>query len=398
MLTAQHTQLWALSSDSNEYERFRNLLSGRLKNGVTPESINAQTLAMGLSDINFKDCIEVVHDGSDIRKPHSKVLPDLGKVRDLDGDIINGYCTFNSLVISDLDKGIHLLGSTPYSTSDSHYNLIAGAGFNAQEIIFEQIGRCDAALKSRFHNLPVRHILDRGHDDQNTFDYINSLQSYFVIRVKSNRNSDEFYFDADGKKQAIKLTEAALKYTFARPLEKFIWKNKCFQQANIDLTIGSLTIGQNSYNIVKIKVFDRNGKSIFKEPMLLITNELMKDFDDTFAIYQSYLRRSKIETVFKFLKENMGWETFRIHDFLAIQNILSLCFFVAGYFYEHQTQIVNDPQAKIICTLARSKGKITKHFYLKGLEIITHSLLFQQIIKEQNLSQDAVNQLYKRVS
>lgn len=114
MLTSQHTQLWAMSSDSNEYERFRNLLSGRLKNSVTPESINAQTLAMGMSKVGFKDCIELVHDGSDIRKPHSKSLPDLGKVRDLDGDIINGYSTFNSLVISDLDKSIHLLNSTPY--------------------------------------------------------------------------------------------------------------------------------------------------------------------------------------------------------------------------------------------------------------------------------------------
>lgn len=132
--------------------------------------------------------------------------------------------------------------------------------------------------------------------------------------------------------------------------------------------------------------------------MLLITNELVKDFDHAFAIYESYLRRSKIETVFKFLKENMGWQTFRIHDFLAIQNVLSLCFFVAGYFYEHQTQIVNDPQAKFICSLANSKGKITKHFYLQGLKIIAHSIIFQQFIKQHNLSHQELNQLYNRVS
>lgn len=275
---------------------------------------------------------------------------------------------------------------------------MVGAGFNAQDIIFEQITRCDQALKSQFGGLAIRHILDRGHDDQSTFEHIDRLQSTFVIRVKSNRNSDEFQVDANAKKQAIKLMEASFAHSFVKPLEKFVWKNKCYQQAQLDIAITGLTLGQNSYRIIRIKVFDREGKSIFKEPMLLITNELVKDFDHAFAIYESYLRRSKIETVFKFLKENMGWQTFRIHDFLAIQNVLSLCFFVAGYFYEHQTQIVNDSQAKFICSLANSKGKITKHFYLQGLKIIAHSIIFQQFIKQHKLSHQEVIQLYNRVS
>ena len=60
--------------------------------------------------------------------------------------------------------------------------------------------------------------------------------------------------------------------------------------------------------------------------MLLITNELVNSFESAFEIYQAYLRRSKIENVFNFLKDQLGWEEFRVRDFMVIQNIITLCF------------------------------------------------------------------------
>ena len=85
----QSTQLWSLSSDSNEYGRNLNLLSGRLKNILTPEGINEQTLRAGLSNLSVKDRVEVIHDGSDIRKPYSKLLPHLTKVKSLEKQMVN---------------------------------------------------------------------------------------------------------------------------------------------------------------------------------------------------------------------------------------------------------------------------------------------------------------------
>ncbi|MFN4146020.1 MAG: hypothetical protein ACK4GN_09370, partial [Runella sp.] len=93
-----------------------------MKNSLTPDSINAQTLRAGLSNLSFKTRVEVIHDGSDIRKPYSKALPHLAKVKSLEKQTINGYNTFNTVVINDLDKQIHLLASTPYSTADPNYN------------------------------------------------------------------------------------------------------------------------------------------------------------------------------------------------------------------------------------------------------------------------------------
>ena len=77
--------------------------------------------------------------------------------------------------------------------------------------------------------------------------------------------------------------------------------------------------------------------------MLLITNELMHNFDLAFEIHQAHLRRSKVENIFKFLKDQLGWEEFRVRDFMVIQNIITLCFFIAGYFCENQYEMIKDP-------------------------------------------------------
>ena len=78
---------------------------------------------------------------------------------------------------------------------------------------------------------------------------------------------------------------------------------------------------------------------------------------------------------------------------MPIQNVIVLCFFVAGYFYEHQREIVQDPQAQFICSLAKSKGKVTRHFYLRGLKIMANYMLFQKAVEEQNIPQKTVIEL-----
>ena len=397
MKTGHSTKLWSLSSDPNEYERNLNLLSGRLKNSLTPEGINEQTLRAGLSKLSVQDRVEVIHDGSDIRKPYSKTLPHLTKVKSLEKQMINGYNTFNSIVINDLDKQIHLLASTPYSTSDPNYNQTIGAGFNQNDIVFGQIKQTDKAIKTQFDGVKVRHLFDRGHDDQNLFEFVDDLDSTFIVRVKSSRNSNEFILDKKGKTVFIKLKDAALEQSQERVLEKFVWKNKVFQQAKMTITWGKLTLKNKTYSVVKVQVFDREKKSIFKDQMLLITNELVNSFESAFEIYKAYLRRSKIENVFKFLKDQLGWEEFRVRDFMVIQNIITLCFFVAGYFYENQQEIIKNSEVITICQLAKSKGKVTKHFYLEGLKIVANFILFQDFIKQQNLTQEQINQILNRV-
>ena len=67
---------------------------------------------------------------------------------------------------------------------------------------------------------------------------------------------------------------------------------------------------------------------------LLFTNKNITPDNDAYEIYLIYLKRSKIEYVFKLLKDGLGWEDVQIKDFKGIQSLLSKCFYISSYLYE----------------------------------------------------------------
>lgn len=69
----------------------------------------------------------------------------------------------------------------------------------------------------------------------------------------------------------------------------------------------TLMIEGVKYYVVKTQVYNKQGQKLFKEARLLITNQIVDSHTIAFQIYQPYLIRSKIEGVFKFLKQEMGW-------------------------------------------------------------------------------------------
>lgn len=392
------TQIWTLSQDSAEYERFLHILDGSLKHSLDLEMSNESLLARSLDNITCEKTLYVIHDGTNLLKPESQVQADLCKVRDLEGKLVNGYPAFCTVCVNDIDKEIHLLQCTPYTTAAGSGFNQSLVGFSEKELIERQIRTVDTALKARFPGIKIVHLMDRKHDDLFYFSLFNDLGSHFVIRAKLNRNSNEVVLAeseglADTKSKAVKLVNATLISTEERPLEKFVWKDKCYRQAKLVSGYGTLFLEGVSYQVVKIQVYDKEGRKIFSEPILLITNQVVNSHAIAFDIYQQYLIRSKIEGVFKFLKQEMGWEEFRVKDFMAIQNIIVLCFFVAEYFYENEQALLKDKHVQIICQLAKSKGKVTPHFYKKGLSIIANYILFKKYVEENNLSENDIQDL-----
>jgi hypothetical protein len=51
------------------------------------------------------------------------------------------------------------------------------------------------------------------------------------------------------------------------------------------------------------------------------------------STYVAYLKRGKIEYVFKFRKTTLGWDDFRIKDLHSIKNMLAICYFIAASFF-----------------------------------------------------------------
>ena len=70
------------------------------------------------------------------------------------------------------------------------------------------------------------------------------------------------------------------------------------------------TINEKEYSVVRVALIKRDGKPIHKEPMLLISTIKITNYLDAKEIYHIYLHRAKIEGVFKFLKDTLGWEEY----------------------------------------------------------------------------------------
>ena len=99
--------------------------------------------------------------------------------------------------------------------------------------------------------------------------------------------------------------------------------------------------------------------------------------------------------MFKFLKNELGWEHFQIRNFQAIKNILLLGFFVGAYFCEREPELIDHPLVVIICQMAKSKGKVTQQFFMKGHVDLAHYQAAQQFFDEHNYSKNDIEHLLK---
>lgn len=530
-------QIYGNAKNEAEYRKMRRLLGADdSKNILTSEDINTALMKNGILSSAGKDELIVLHDISDIRKEHAVTMENLGKVRDLNNCIINGFTSFNSVATNIYGKSLTLLGVQIYSNKDTNYvteeeykqylvfkqenkellekddkeliyNLDTGEMdefskrkievaelieqnqyINNGKIFREQL----LSINNNFKSNGVKkltHVLDREHDNNNKFEFIaTELKDDFVIRLKTTRisekpttihiakdcqvfvinrqefkllethaninytiiNNEKCYDNSISRKQKIvkifycaddikdllktknykvnrKLTKSldSIKSTLINdPINiitswfkcnteltttvklvneqfsnintydypKFHIKNKCYQNVKLIVSHGLYI---NGYSVIKIELQDRESKSIFRQPMLLITNKPVTSAEEALRIYNIYRMRSKIEAVFKFLKDVLGWERFSIQSFNAIKNLLTICFFIAGYFYEIESVLTKNKMIEHIAYLGGGKGEVTRYFILEGFQILAYKILADDYIEENNITEDELREMYQ---
>jgi hypothetical protein len=504
------------------------------KNILDSKEINDALLANGITSLAGKDELILLHDVSDIRKEHSVTMENLGKVRDLKNNIINGFTSFNSVAVDTQGKSLTLLGVQIYSNKDVNYvteeeykqylnfkqenkelfnNTGSVSNLDAETITEFDTRRLEVAqliednahinngkvfreqlllLSNKFKANKIKnliHVLDREHDNNDKFEYINNeLKDEFVIRLKTTRTSENTttinsakdctVFIINHQEFALLETHADLNYTIItnnkcydnvisrkqkiakifyctddikdlltaknyqinRKLSKSLssvlsqlqddpieiirsWytdnaksvtkiklvserfpnidyyhhsklqiKNKCYQNVKVTVSYG---IYLNRYQIIKVELFDKDGNQIFKQPMLLITNKAVTSSITALHIYNIYRMRSKIESVFKFLKDVFGWENFNVQSFDVIKNLLTLCFFIAGYFYEIESVLVKNKMIEHIAYLGGGKGEITRFYILEGFQVLAYKLLADDYIEEQKITEKELREMYQ---
>lgn len=252
LIDNQTGQLWSLSEDNNEYNKNIRLLNGSLQTVVDVSKLNVSLLANSVDFFRDKVYIIVIHDGSDIRKPSSTKLENLDIVRDLKGNLINGYPTFNSVGIDLKGKQIRLLQTTPYSTKDKTYLsqgdindyhankllksrreevrllLASGNWYNHNSIVNTHTDQINAQIRAVNPEAIIIHVYDRGHDSAQLFAHHDDADSFLIVRLKLNRNSNELIINKNGKEIAVKLSKQQFLEGHEKYYEKLRFKNKTY--------------------------------------------------------------------------------------------------------------------------------------------------------------------------
>ena len=408
-----------MSDTKKDYDKLKGLINGHqigtLSSDILLESVQQYTLSqLG----NLTDIRHVLHDGCDIRKPNSKEMAFLGQVMSLSKQVVNGYKTMNSVVVDTDNQGVSLLFHEVYSNKMPNYigqttindaELRSALSNEQQQMILENsyinttvlfkksLKTSSELLKSTNSKLVVNHIFDREFDDEQIFEYIDTdLQDTFVARLKNSRNSHLAFnpLTPTGKLSKRTLPYKLIDKTYSNSstykIERIVIKGTKYEDVEAQIDWEIVKIGQKSYTAVRITLL-KGGKTIFAQPMLLLTNQKVNSPQAAKSIYIAYLLRAKIEIVFKFLKQNLGWEAFQVRDFNSIKNLLALAFFLVGFFPELENELKSHPLAIHLCKLAKSKGKITLHFLLNGLEMLVN---FQQVndwMQQNNITKDDID-------
>ena len=217
----------------------------------------------------------------------------------------------------------------------------------------------------------------------------------------------DWYLNHVKKRVPIKLVTQQFPNSIVKSYDKLIIKNKVYQNAQVLVDYGialdneqidtdeDISNAINKYQVVRIQIIDREGKLIFKQPMLLATNKTVNNSEQAFNIYYTYLRRSKIESVFKFLKDVLGWEDCQIQDFNSMKTLLTFCYFVAAYFYEIESVLIKDPMIKYLAFLGNGKGKVTRTYVLRGVVKLLDKYIVDQWIEEYEITPEMLQDMLK---
>ena len=100
-----------------------------------------------------------------------------------------------------------------------------------------------------------------------------------------------------------------------------------------------------------------------------------------------------VPSVFRFLKDGLGWEDMQIRDFKAIQSLLSLCFYVSAYLYEIGEKVTYDDFSIILADLGGGKGRVTRHYIFKGIQILLMKTRADRILETAKIPKESQDRL-----
>jgi len=238
----------------------------------------------------------IIVDNSEIVKPFSSKLEALGKVRDgSTGKIEKGYWTTNMIGITPTAKHPIPLYSHLFSSTEE--------GFISQN---EETYKGLQHVRNVLDNRKATFVMDRDYDDVKMMKTILAQEDNFIIRLKKNR-----HLRYQNKK--LNVHELALRR-----------KGKINFHTEIKGTVYDLKVSHITVEIPSLKGHKLTMVVVYgygKDPMVLLTNKLVKKKVEVLSILKAYITRWRIEEMFRVQKSEFQLENVRVRTLKSLNRM-----------------------------------------------------------------------------
>ena len=264
-------------------------LSRKLTEDI-PEEINEHYLTL-MQGISAKDT-PIFVDDSDVAKPYGKAFEALGLVRDgsaLTPTIQKGYHVTEMTALSERTRQPYSLFSLIHSSHEKEY-------VSVNDITFKALTK----TISKFPN--STYIFDRGYDMNRLFGFMNRNHAQFIVRLTEKRKL--FH-----KGKWYKAT--TLRDSHKGKLKSHVMFNG--KKTECWFTCINAQITESRTNLKLVLVY-----GLSHTPMMLATNRPIKCKEDVISVVRLYFMRWRIEEYFRFKKQHLGFEGFRVRSLKAM--------------------------------------------------------------------------------
>ena len=307
MLTCQSCHLSKIARALNEDISLKKTID-RLSRNLSSFEDGKRLLEKYVSKCksSFTDRTILLIDGSDITKPCSPKMECISRVRDgSTGEYGNGYYTLGVVALTPERKMPVGVYTRVYSPSEN--------GFISED---NEVLKALSFLRKNFKRSNIR-AFDRGYDANVYYEDLIKNKEKFIIRAKKNR--DVIYKD-----KRINILALAKRFKGKYSLK---FKNKVGFEADCKISIIPIKLPYRPNDDMNLVVCYGFGKT----PLMLITNLKSEDRRLAVAVTKVYLMRWRIEEFYRFKKQQLDFEGFRVRSLNSIRTLDLLLTIAIGY-------------------------------------------------------------------
>ena len=271
-----------------------------------------------VSPVLDKDRLIAV-DLGDITKDYARKMPQIQTVHDgSTGELKKGWWLLEAEALTGPKHQRHVpLWLEAFTIGKRKYQSTWTVVENAIERLVERLGPQGTWL------------FDRGFDDGEFWNFLGGLSIGFIMRAKTKRHVKDL---TDGRKRSI--SAVAKRVLKTAPM---LWKRKYEGQARL-LKAGyaPIAIPQTGQKLTLVVV-----EGFGKNPLLLITNRILKSAAEAVAVAKAYFKRWCVEEAGRLIKQAFDLENLRVLSWAGLQKLVWCALWAYGLLCQLRFKLKN---------------------------------------------------------